>query len=297
MAFHRLSHLTKRAVYTYVRETARSISKTVNIFFLNFIVIPGVECIRENIQLYRENNLLALLEFFVPRVRGLDFNNEEDIRFFREIEDLLFADAKSYQGLDKVVSFNERCFLFDAFFTGPHLQEKTHRNDLFYLYYMIYSLCEHQRPQITAQLLRDLVQSFRTLNYRRATDQGFSRDGLENILCKSVNIYSRCNTSNLYFRLDITDLELFIHFLYDRQLLEDEIEIISDVLSVLPRGFNAPVHITANHIITLLPRIQAVQENFRYITNLFSERLRLSPQTPHLEILTSMFPLILPQIQ
>lgn len=67
------------------------------------------------------------------------------------------------------------------------------------------------------------------------------------------------------------------------------IELVSDVLSVLPACFNVPAHTTADHLIRLLPRIKAIHGDFTYITDLFPKRLSLCPQTSHLDILGALF--------
>jgi beta-lactamase superfamily II metal-dependent hydrolase len=270
MAFHLLSHQKKRLVYQYLSQTARNVREAEKIFFLSFVIIH--------------------LNYFLPRVQGLDFTNQEDITFLNKAIDKLYADAGGYEGLDTIVPFNDRCFLFDAFFTGPHLQNRNQRNDLFYLYYTVYSLCEYQRAQITKLHLQNLVQNFTQLNYKRATDKNFPNGGLEDILCKAVNIYNEHDTGEpQYYHFNINDLGPFVHSLYAHQLPTTEIQLISDVLSVLPACFSAPLHTTTEHLIALLPEIKAIQGNFRFITRSFTNQLLLTPQMSHLNILSRLF--------
>jgi hypothetical protein len=235
--------------------------------------------------------------YFLTRVRGLDFNNQNDIDFLSWVIDNLFADAGGYKGLDEVILFSERCFLFDAFFTGPHLQERNHRDDLFYLYYMIYSCWGTHRDELTTQHLQELTQSFRQLNYGRTVKHNngliikdiFPEGSLEDIFVKAAYIYSECNTGEEeYYELNIDDFGPLVHLLYAHQLSITNVELISNVLSVLPACFNAPLHTTIGHLINRLPRIRMKEGDFNYITISFTNRLLLNSQIPHLNILSEL---------
>jgi beta-lactamase superfamily II metal-dependent hydrolase len=285
---HLLPHATKRSVYGLLRREARNIMGAKKSFFLSFVVIPNIESNKREIDSYRERKLLKLLGFFLPRTRGLDFTNPQDMEFFRKVEDILFADAAGYEGIEDVVLFKQRKFLFDAFFTGPHLREREQREDLFYLYYVVYSLFEDYRDQITAQNLQSLVQSFRDLSFRSRTDRNFSKGGLEDLLCQVANVYTRCNTDETeYYRLDIAHLAPLVHLLYRHKLSDSDIEILEEMLSVLPNCFAVPVHTTMKRLIPLLPKIKTI-EDFTPVTALFRQRLLLNPKANHLDILSSL---------
>jgi len=288
MLFHLLPHTTKRSVYELLRREARDIMEAEKVFFLSFVVIPNVESNKREINTFRERKLLKLLGFFLPRTRGLDFANAQDMEFFRGIEDILFADAAGYEGIEDVVLFKQRKFLFDAFFTGPHLQEREQRDDLFYLYYVVYSLFEGYRDQITAQYLQSLAQNFRDLPFRKRTDRTFAKGGLEDLLCQVANLYTRCNTDEPeYYRLDMAHLAPLVHLLYRHKLTDSDIEILGEMLSVLPNCFAVSVHTTVERLISLLPKIKTI-EDFKPITALFRQRLLLNPRANHLDILSSL---------
>jgi beta-lactamase superfamily II metal-dependent hydrolase len=286
MLFYLLPHTTKRSAYELLSREARNITEAAKIFFLSFVIIPNAESNKLEVKAFQERKLLKLLDFFLSRTRNLDFANFQDMEFFTKVEDILFADAAGYDGIEDVALFKQRKFLFDSFFTGPHLQEREQRDDLFYLYYVAYSLLEDYRDQITANYLQSLVQSFRNIPFRKRTDQTFSEGGVEDLLCQIVNAYTRCNTDETeYYRLDIAHLAPLLHLLYRHKLLGSDIEILGEMLSVLPACFDVPVHTTMEWLISLLPKIKTIHD-FTPITALFRQRLLLRPKANHLNILS-----------
>jgi beta-lactamase superfamily II metal-dependent hydrolase len=158
--FHQLSHRTKRLVHEFLRNQTNSVKEAEYIFFLCFNVIPNVEESTERISAYREAKLLAHLKYVQDRVKRLIFFNDDDCSFFRLTEDLLFAKGRSILGVKDLDNFADRCFVFDAFYASSDLLNRNERIDLLFLYYMIYSILENLRPQMTTEGLQTLAETF-----------------------------------------------------------------------------------------------------------------------------------------
>jgi len=141
---------------------------------------------------------------------------------------------------------------------------------------------------MTIQDLQKLANSFKNLPFRKRTDQNFVKGELEDLLCQVANIYAKYNTDEPeYYKLDIHNLDFLVHLLYNHKLLTDDIEILGEILSVLPNCFDVPVHITTEKLIPLLPKIKTI-EDFKPITALFQQSLLWNPKAKHLDILSDI---------
>ena len=298
---HLLPHKTKREVYKVLKEKARNIQEAEKILFLCFVVIPNIEGIsktirhRENcIKLYREKNLVNLLNYFLDRTQGLNFNELADRNFFKTVEDNLFNEVEErYEKHTKLIlPFIKRQFLFNAFLTGPHLQENEAREDLLYLYYLIYSYI-HENYIIDPSNLQDMIQNIRHLPFRKLTDTNCPNNSLEIHLKQAIYIYNTCNENDDededdqdYYEPNIVDLPLLIQVLYRHNLPNNSVEAIGKILEVLPPSFNIPVHTTVDYILThsLLPTIETVRD-FESLTSLLGNYLSIIPAANQLESL------------